>query len=297
MEDSVDQLADAGVQSRKGGMMLRNIKNLRGYTIRAIDGTIGKVDDFYFDDEDWGIRYLIVDTGSWLSGRKVLISPVAVGHAGWMARRLPVALTSAQVEHSPDIDTRKPVSRQHEAQYLGYYGYPTYWGGAGLWGVGAYPGGLTAQGRVEQDLKDHGSLATPDDCHLRSSSAVIGHHIRATDGDIGHLDDLLVDDYTWAIRYLVVNTSNWWGGQRVLVSPEWIRDVSWPEASVSVHLTRQAIKDAPLFGSAAALDRQLEEAIYEHYARPGYWTTSTPRRPPQNEVCHAGPEVHRRRQV
>ena len=174
--------------------MLRNIKNLRGYVIRAIDGTIGKVDDFYFDDEDWGIRYLVVDTGSWLSGRKVLISPVTVGHAGWMARRLPVALTRAQVEHSPDIDTRKPVSRQHEAQYLGYYGYPNYWGGAGLWGMGAYPGSLTAQGRVEQDLRDHGNLATPDDCHLRSSNAVVGHHIRATDGDIGHLEDLLVDD-------------------------------------------------------------------------------------------------------
>ena len=174
--------------------MLRNIKDLRGYVIRAIDGTIGKVDDFYFDDEDWGIRYLVVDTGSWLSGRKVLISPVTVGHAGWMARRLPVALTRAQVEHSPDIDTRKPVSRQHEAQYLGYYGYPNYWGGAGLWGMGAYPGSLTAQGRVEQDLRDHGNLATPDDCHLRSSNAVVGHHIRATDGDIGHLEDLLVDD-------------------------------------------------------------------------------------------------------
>ena len=97
-------------------MMLRNVKNLRGYVIRAIDGTIGKLDDFYFDDEDWSIRYLVVDTGSWLSGRKVLISPVMVGHAGWLARRLPVALTRAQVEHSPGIDTRKPVSRQHEAR-------------------------------------------------------------------------------------------------------------------------------------------------------------------------------------
>ena len=270
MEGSVNQLADAGVHSRKGEMMLRNIKNLRGYVIRAIDGTIGRVDDFYFDDEDWGIRYLVVDTGSWLSGRKVLISPVTVGHAGWMARRLPVALTRAQVEHSPDIDTRKPVSRQHESQYLGYYGYPNYWGGAGLWGMGAYPGSLTAQGRVEQDLREHGSLATPADFHLRSSNAVVGHHIRATDGDIGHLEDLLVDDDTWAIRYLVVNTSNWWGGRRVLVSPGWITDVSWPESSVSVDLTRQAVKDAPPYESAAKLDRQLERAIHEHSGRPGY---------------------------
>jgi sporulation protein YlmC with PRC-barrel domain len=277
--------------------MLRNVKDLLGYAIRATDGIIGKVDDFYFDDEDWGVRYLVVDTGSWLSGRKVLISPIALGHAGWMARRLPVALTRAQVQHSPDIDTKKPVSRQHEAQYLGYYGYPHYWGGAGLWGMGAYPGSLTTQDRVEQDLKAHGAHATPDDCHLRSSNAVIGHHIAATDGDIGHLEDLLVDDHTWAIRYLVVNTSNWWRGHRVLVPPEWIRDVSWSEAKVSVDLTRQAVKDAPPYESAAELDRQGEQAVYEHYGRPGYWTTeaSQPRQP--RDARHAAPDVRRRRQA
>jgi hypothetical protein len=276
--------------------MLRNVKDLRGYAIRATDGIIGKVDDFYCDDEDWSIRYLVVDTGSWLSDRKVLISTIAVGHAGWMARRLPVALTRAQVEHSPDIDTRKPVSRQHEAQYFGYYGYPYYWGGAGLWGMGAYPGSLTTQGRVEQDLEARGDHATPDDCHLRSSNAVSGHHIAATDGDIGHLEDLLVDDRTWAIRYLVVNTSNWWGGQRVLVAPGWIRDVSWSEAKVSIDLTRQAVKDAPPYDSAAELDRQREEAVYEHYGRPGYWTTrpSHPRQP--RDARHATPDVRRRRQ-
>ena len=254
--------------------MLRNVKDLRGYAIRATDGIIGKVDDFYFDDEDWGIRHLVVDTGSWLSGRKVLISPIAVGHEGWMARHLPVALTSAQVEASPDIDTRKPVSRQHEAELFRYYGYPYYWGGAGLWGMGAYPGGLTIEGRIEEELRAHRTRVTQtaDDCHLRSSNAVIGHHIEATDGDIGHVEDLLVDDDTWAIRYLVVDTSNWWGGQHVLIAPKWIDEVSWPEAKVSVDLTRQSIKDAPPYDSAAQLDRQREQSIYEHYGRPGYWT-------------------------
>jgi hypothetical protein len=121
--------------------------------------------------------------------------------------------------------------------------------------------------------------------------------VRATDGDIGHLEDLLVDDHTWAIRYLVVNTSNWWGGHRVLVSPGWITDVSWPESSVSVDLSRQAVKDAPRYESAAALDRQLERAIHEHYGRPGYWSTSTSRRQPQDDVRHAGPDVRRRRQA
>jgi sporulation protein YlmC with PRC-barrel domain len=267
--------------------MLRNVKDLLGYAIRATDGIIGKVDDFYFDDEDWGVRYLVVETGTWLSGRKVLISPIALGHAGWMARRLPVALTRAQVEHSPDIDTRKPVSRQHEAQYLGYYGYPHYWDGAGLWGMGAYPGSPTTQDRIEQDLKAHGAHARPDDCHLRSSNAVIGHHIAATDDDIGHLEDLLVDDHTWAIRYLVVNTSNWWRGHRVLVPSAWIRDVSWSEAKVSVDLTRQAVKDAHPYQSAAELDRQGEQAVYEHYGRPGYWTTEASQHRQPRDARHA----------
>ena len=255
--------------------MLRNVNDLRGYAIRATDGVIGTVDDFYFDDEDWGIRYLVVDTGNWLSGRKVLISPIALGSPDWMTQELPVSLTKRQVEHSPDIDTKKPVSRQHEAEYFGYYGYPYYWGGAGLWGMGAYPGSLTTESRIEEKLKAEGAHATrtPDDCHLRSSNAVIGHHIEATDGDIGHLQDLLVDDYTWAIRYLIVDTSNWWGGHHVLVAPQWIVDVNWMEAKVSVDLTRQAVKDAPPYDSAAQLDRQREQEMYEHYGRPGYWTT------------------------
>jgi hypothetical protein len=269
--------------------MLRNLKGLRGYAIRASDGVIGKVDDFYFDDDTWAIRYLVVDTGTWLSGRKVLISPIALGHAGWMGRQLPVALTRAQVERSPDIDTRKPVSRQHEAQYFGYYGYPYYWGGAGLWGMGAYPGSLTAQGRIEEDLKAHASQATPkpDDCHLRSSNAVIGHHINATDGDIGHLEGLLVDDHTWAISHLIVNTSNWWGGQRVLIAPHSLKDVSWSEAKVSVDLTRQAVRDAPAYAPAAEVDRQSEPAISGHHGRPGRSTIKTRQHRPPSNVHHA----------
>jgi sporulation protein YlmC with PRC-barrel domain len=255
--------------------MLRSVNDLRGYAIRATDGVIGKVEDLYFDDDDWAIRYLIVDTGTWLRDRKVLISPIAIGHPDWMGQLLPVSLTKAQVERSPDIDTRKPVSRQHETAYFGYYGYPYYWGGAGLWGMGAYPGSLTTEGRIEAEMKARRTPPpqTSDDCHLRSCRAVVGHHIHATDGDIGHVEDLLVDDHTWAIRYLIVNTSNWWGGHHVLVAPQWIEDVSWSDANVSVGLTRQAVKNAPRDDPAAQLDRQQEQGIYEHYGRPGYWTT------------------------
>jgi hypothetical protein len=273
--------------------MMRNLKDLRGYRIRATNGVIGTVDDFYFDDQDWGIRYLVVDTGKWLSGRKVLISPAAIGTPDWMIQELPVSLTKTQVKRSPDIDTRKPVSRQHEAEYARYYGYPYYWGGAGLWGMGAYPGGLTAGDTINEQLRTATAHPprTPDDCHLRSSNAVIGYQVRATDGDIGHLDDLLVDDQTWAIRYLIVDTHRWWSGRRVLVAPRWIDDVSWSAATVSVDLTRHAIKGAPPYESEKQLDRQREQALHDHYDRPGYWTGHTrARQAPRSvpDAVHAG---------
>lgn len=255
--------------------MLRNVKDLRGYAIHATDGEIGKVEDFYFDDEDWAIRYLVVDTGSWLSSRKVLISPLALGHPDWMGKLLPVALTKSQVEHSPDIDTQKPVSRQHEAAYLRYYGQPYYWGGAGLWGMGAFPAGLTTEHAFEEEMKARrdSEAQAPDDIHLRSCNVVLGHHVHATDGDIGHVQDLIVDDGTWTIRYMIVDTSNWWGGHEVLVAPQWIEAVSWSDAKVDVNLTRQAVKGAPPYDSVAKLDRQQEQGMHEHYGRDGYWAT------------------------
>jgi len=273
--------------------MIRNVKDLRGYVIRATDGVIGRVDDFYFDDEDWGIRYLVVDTGKWLSGRKVLISPIAIGSPDWMLQELPVSLTKTQVRRSPDIDTRKPVSRQHEAEYSRYYGYPYYWGGAGFWGMGAYPGGLTAGDTIKEELRTAAAHAprTPDDSHLRSTNVVIGYQVHATDGNIGRIDDLLVDDHRWAIRYLIVDTNRWWTGRRVLIAPRWIDDVSWSTATVSVDLTRHAIKGAPPYDPEAQLDRQREQALHDHYDRPGYWTAHfrsrhAPRSVP--DAVHAG---------
>ena len=174
--------------------------------------------DFYFDDDAWVVRYLIVETGNWLASRKVLISPMSIGQPDWDARVLPVAITKKQVKDSPDIDTDKPVSRQHEVEYLGYYGYPYYWGGAGLWGGGAFPGMMRGidydDSTTEQPEalgQDHRSELgkTPPaarDPHLRSCKGVKNYHIEATDGDIGHVQSLLVDEETWAIRYMVVDT-------------------------------------------------------------------------------------------
>jgi hypothetical protein len=270
--------------------MLRSMKDLEDYAIHATDGNIGQVKDFYFDDEAWVIRYLIVDTGSWLSSREVLISPIAIGHADWVKKVLPVSITKEQVRNSPPLDTDKPVSRQHEMRYLGYFGYPSYWGGADLWGGDAYPGmmltgygGFPASPYVadpkaqEAYARADGARHRDDDLHLRSCKAIMDYHIEASDGDIGHVQGLLVDEQTWAIRYMIVNTSNWWLGHQVLIAPQWIKNISWTEGTVSVDLTRQAVKDAPPYDSAGQLDRTQEMGIHEHYGRPGYWADDVPR--------------------
>lgn len=266
--------------------MLRNTKDLDNYAIRATDGEIGHVKDFYFDDDAWVARYFVVDTGTWLSSRKVLISPISVHHPDWLEHALPVSLTKDQVRHSPDIDTAKPVSRQHEESVLGYYGYPGYWGGEGLWGAGLYPyalvPGYASYGSDEQErareLEAH-ALAEHrrhrnDDPHLRSCKAITGYHIQASDGEIGHVSGFLVDDETWAIRYLVVDTSNWWLGHKSLISPTWITRVNWLEQTVAVDLHRDAIKDAPAYNPGSPWSRAQELSLYRHYRRSGYWAGS-----------------------
>jgi hypothetical protein len=279
--------------------MLRNQKDIEKCVIGAADGDVGQVTDLYFDDHAWTIRYLIVDTGSWLSERKVLISPISIQTPDWPTHRLPVAITREQVKHSPAIDTDKPVSRQHEEQYFGYYGYPTYWDGAGMSGAGmdpmglypgyaARPGGSAAlpagTAAREQAIEASASASaerakhSDDDPHLRSCTDVIGYHIHATDGEVGHVEGFLIDDQTWAIRYLVVNTSNWWLGHKVLIAPQWISGVHWSNHSVAVDLSRAAVKAAPAYDASADLDRQLETDLYNHHARPPYWQdSSTPK--------------------
>jgi hypothetical protein len=264
--------------------MLRNTNDLQGYAIQATDGPIGHVKDFYFDDHSWVIRYLVVDTGTWLSSREVLVSPMALGQPHWSDKVLPATMTKEQVKNSPDIDTNKPVSRQHEIEYLNYYSYPYYWGGSSLWGgemgpnmiMPGYEGRAAAPlpVRTEAEIEQEQARAAArehDDPHLRSCKAVMGYHIHATDGDIGHVQGLLVDEETWAIRYLVVDTSNWWLGHKVLIVPQWVDNISWADAKVSVNLTRQAVQDAPIYDPAERLERKHEDDFFKHYGRANYW--------------------------
>jgi len=256
--------------------MLRSMNDLQDYTMHATDGNIGHVKDCYFDDKSWAIRYLIVDTGSWLSNRKVLISPIAIRIPNWRERVLPVSITKEQVRNSPDIDTDKPVSRQHEIEFQKHYNYPPYWGGAGLWGDEAYPGLMLAgsEGMVLPPISEESAEQADGNPHLQSCLAVTGYTVEASDGEIGQVAGFLVDEDSWVIRYMIVETGNWWQGHQVLVAPEWITLVNWLDANVLVELTRQAVRDAPTYDRAEIVGREQEEDIYRHYGRPGYWLRS-----------------------
>jgi hypothetical protein len=269
--------------------MLRTLSDLHAYTIGAVDGAIGHVKDIYVDDTAWVVRYLVVETGSWLESKKVLISPIAIGKVDWEARQLHVAITKEQVKNCPDVDTEKPITRQHEQDYSGYYGYPYYWGGLGYWGGGMFPemmlssyGGANAPQALQfmqQEAENFRASAEGHhdetaSSHLRSCAAITGYHLQASDGEIGHVSGALIDDQTWAVRYLIVNTSNWWFGHQILVAPSWIEAISWSEATVSVKLTRDAVKDAPPYDSNQQLSRADEERLHQHYVRAGYWAKS-----------------------
>ena len=252
---------------------MNSASTLKNYTLRSRDGDIGRVRDFYFDDRHWAIRYLVADTGGWLARRKVLISPYALGGVSSDADgddcSIAVDLTRKQIEDSPPLDSDEPVSRQFEELYHGYFAWPTYWGGPYTWG--AYPQILR---NPEQWTEPVATAPTPDP-HLRSTNYVSGHHVHATDGEIGHVDDFLIDDATWAIRYLVIDTRNWWPGKKVLVSPAWIDRVSWLEREVFVNLHRDVIREAPEYAPGPPLTREFETKLYAHYQRAGYWLPGT----------------------
>jgi hypothetical protein len=245
--------------------MQRLISDLKGYAIGAKDGDIGAVDDFLFDDELWTIRYLVADTAKWLPGRRVLISPIALGHVETDEKRISVSLTREQVKNSPDLDSRD-ISREHEMSYYDYYGWPYYWIGGAVWGLGTVPGNLAQ----EKKLPAEAPLQPGEEPHLRSAKEVTGYYIEAKDGDIGHVEDFVIDDESWEIRYMIVDTKNWWPGKKVLISPEWIETVSWSDSRVYVELSRDSIQSGPEF-DPKNLNRDYETRLHKHYDRPGYW--------------------------
>ncbi|WP_446011429.1 PRC-barrel domain-containing protein [Candidatus Electrothrix sp.] len=248
--------------------MLRSVKEIHNYVLQAEDGEIGRCKDLLFDDRFWTIRYMVADTGKWLPGRKVLLSPISLGEPDWSSRVFPIRLTKKRIEEAPGLDKDAPVSRQHEILWTQYYGWPYYWGGGPYaWGAVTYPGVLYDQILPENKTTEVDS----GDDHLRSVHEVTGYHIQATDDEVGHVEDFIVDDETWIIRYMVVDTRNWLPGKKVLVPPTWIDSVDWTDNKVSVALTREQVKDSPEYDPSTVVNREYEVRLYDFYGRPKYW--------------------------
>ena len=195
----------------------------------------------------------------------MLISPYALNSVIKSEKHLSVDLTKKQIKDSPSLNSDKPVSGQFEESYYEYYGWPMYRSGPNMWGANHY---------IERNREKWGKFNRGEkawDRHLRSTHAVSGYHLQALDGEIGHVEDFIIDDETWAIRYLVVGTRNWWPGKKVLVSPQWIERVSWNESKVFVNLDRETIKQSPEYTEESLLNRNYEIGLHRHYNRKGYW--------------------------
>lgn len=273
--------------------MLRNIKSLRGFILRATDGEIGRALDFYFDDEHWTVRYLVVDTGAILPGRKVLLSPIAIEGLDWDEEEIRLRLTQEQVRRSPGPESDAPPTRREEEAYHRFFDWAGYWGmGTGVWGGFGLPG-MLAQHPWTEPVKSKGEQEAEaqerrrEDPHLRSVNDSLGYGVRETDDDLGHVTDLIVDDASWTLRYLVVDTSRWWFGKHVLVSTRWVDAVRWDERKVLVSLTREAIRTSPAWRPDMPITREYEEQLHRHYARPGYWTEpeQIQKRPEQTAIA------------
>jgi len=261
--------------------MLWKASGIKGRAIAASDGQLGTVNDLLFDDASWLVRWLVIDTGKWLSGRKVLLPMSVLGHLEPMDKEFPVRLTMQQVRDSPAIDTNRPVSRQMEASVYDHYGWAPYWGTgfymSGYYGGGIGPSAPSESARHEQDLAN--AQRERDDPHLRSIEAVTGYHIRASDDEIGHVEDFLVEDGDWSIHYLIVDTKNWWPGKRVLVSPRSAREIDWTERLVKLDVDRQKIKDSPPYDPSTTVDRAYETHFRDHYK------DVRPRHPPVRAIA------------
>jgi uncharacterized protein YrrD len=272
-----------GALRREEFIVKWNASELTGFDVQASDGSIGSVVDLLFDDESWTVRWLVIDTGNWLSGRQVLLPPACVNRVEPVRRQFEVKLTMKQIEASPGLDSDAPVSRQKETEIYSYYAWPPYWAG-GLAAPAAYrpivpplneAGASTTrqhanvgEREASKALEQRHQHADP---HLRSTGSVTGFYIYTTDGGMGHVEDFIVDASSWAIRYLVVDTANWWPGRKVLVSPNWVTGISWDERNVTLELSREQIEHSPEYEPGKLLEPSYEARLHTHYGQPPYW--------------------------
>jgi uncharacterized protein YrrD len=225
--------------------MIRSLKQLYGIQLGATDGQLGAVKDFYFDDRRWAVRYVVADTGSWLSGRQVLLSPHALGNIYQPGKLLLVNLTRQQIQKSPGLQTHQPVSRQFEESYYEYYGWPNYWVGDGLWGTTGFPTVVNPFPRKEPAAIEGGPHPNSAAAHLRSTQAVAGYQIRSTDGVTGHVTDFLMDDKSWTIQQLVIQTGHRLTGREIQIPTTMVERISYEDSTVFVNLTEAELSGLP----------------------------------------------------
>jgi hypothetical protein len=253
--------------------MLQVISALKGFAIEASDGRIGTVVDFLFDDTSWKVRWLVVDCGSWLKGRKVLIHPSAVSYAGLEDEQFEVKLTRAQVEGSPSWLEHQPVSQQMQNRLYEYYGWDPAWSGPyfGVAGAMASPMmslpylGLQMRAEPRPEVVD----SQERDPHLRSVVEVIGYHIHALDGDIGHVENFMFENDDWSLRYFVVDTSNWCLGKRVLIAMQAVKGVDWSDRHVRLDVSREQVKTSPPWDPMVAFNEIEKTHLHKHYGWAG----------------------------
>jgi hypothetical protein len=227
--------------------MLRSLKQLYGNQLGASDGDIGQVKDFYFDDQNWAIRYLVADTGTWLPGRQVLLSPFSLGRLDQAEKILRVNLTRKQIENSPSIDLHKPVSRQYEEEYYRYFGWPYYWEGSALWGLSGVPIlELPPKAHPRQPATPTNPQTKPADPHLRSAQAVNGYNLQTAEGSFGHVCDFMMDAGSWAIGQLVIKTGHRLSGKEVLIPTKAVDRISYEESTVFATLTGKVATPTPI---------------------------------------------------
>lgn len=257
--------------------MLWNASAINSYAIAASDGKIGTISDFLFDDTNWLVRWLVVDTGNWLSGRKVLLPSSALAQLNAERKDCSIKLTMQQIKDGPDVDTDRPVSRQMESSVYDYYGYRPYWnsgygymGGVGYMGSYGYAGGMGGamlispeSRRREKEIAD--AHREHDDVHLRSVHEVTGYHIHASDGEIGHVEDFIIEDADWSIRYLVVDTKNWWPGKKVLISPRSVKTIDWGDRLVNINVDRQKVEGGMAYDASVTIDQAFDEKFLTYY--------------------------------
>lgn len=248
--------------------MIHSAYNLIGYRLQAADGEIGKVHDLYFDDDQHEIRYVVADTGNWLPGRRVLLAPLTVESIDTGQRKLIVKTSRKAIEDSPPISDDLPVSRQHERDLAQHFGWPYYWSTDPSLGIQiATNDYLPTQpsGGVETVTSED------DDEHLRSVREVTGYYVEAIDGDIGHIEDVIIDTKKWLVRYVVIDTKNWWPGKKVLVGIQWMESIDWKDSRMKFDAYRDQIKQSPEFDPSAPVNRSYEERLYDFYGRPRSW--------------------------